>query len=49
MNSILRWIPQAGRETVLAFNSQLEDFRERGRFHSLSSDLTLKLSHTFRF
>ncbi len=49
VNSILRWIPQAGRETVLAFNSQLEDFRERGRFHSLSSDLTLKLSHTFRF
>ena len=49
VNSILRWIPQAGRETVLAFNSQLEDFRERNRFQSLSSDVTLKLSYTLRF
>ncbi|MGH8866306.1 MAG: hypothetical protein ACREVZ_16965, partial [Burkholderiales bacterium] len=49
MNSILRWIPRAGRETVLAVNSQFEDFDEVGGFHSLSSDLTLKLSYTFRF
>ena len=49
INSILRWIPRAGRETVLAVNSQYEDFDESGNFHSLSSDLTLKLSHTFRF
>jgi hypothetical protein len=48
-NSILRWIPQAGRETVLVLNSQLEDFDQSGHFHSLSSDLTLKLSYTFRF
>jgi hypothetical protein len=49
VNSILRWIPRAGRETVLAINSQLEDFDQDDRFRSYTSDLTLKLSHTFRF
>ncbi len=49
VNSILRWIPRAGRETVLAINSQFEDFDRDRRFKTQSSDLTLKLSHTFRF
>jgi uncharacterized protein DUF5916/cellulose/xylan binding protein with CBM9 domain len=49
VNSILRWIPRAGRETVLAVNSQLEDFDRDQDFRSYTSDLTLKLSHTFRF
>ena len=49
VNSILRWIPRAGRETVLAINSQMEDFDRDGRFHSYTSDLTFKLSYTFRF
>ncbi|MGH8130130.1 MAG: DUF5916 domain-containing protein [Steroidobacteraceae bacterium] len=49
VNSILRWIPRAGRETVLVFNSQFEDIDRDRSFHSHSSDLTLKLSHTFRF
>lgn len=49
INSILRWIPRAGRETVLAINSQLEDFDRDRRFQSYTTDLTLKLSHTFRF
>ena len=49
VNSILRWIPRAGRETVLAVNSQQEDFDRDGRFRSYTSDLTLKLSYTFRF
>ena len=49
VNSILRWIPRAGREAVLAVNSQHEDFDEDGRFRSYASDLTLKLSYTFRF
>ena len=49
VNSILRWIPRAGRETVLAINSQLEDFDQDRNFRSYTSDLTLKLSHTFRF
>ena len=49
VNSILRWIPRAGRETVLAVNSQLEDFDRDRNFRSYTSDLTLKLSYTFRF
>jgi hypothetical protein len=49
LNSILRWIPKAGQETILAINSQREDFDGDGRFRSLTSDLTLKASYTFRF
>jgi hypothetical protein len=49
VNSILRWIPKAGRETVLAVNSQYEDFDQDDRFRSASSDLTFKLSYTFRY
>ncbi len=49
VNSILRWIPRAGRETVLAINSQMEDFDQDGRFRSYTSDLTFKASYTFRF
>ena len=49
LNSILRWIPQAGQETVLAVNTQQEDFDRDGRFRSYTSDMTLKLSYTFRF
>jgi hypothetical protein len=49
VNSILRWIPRAGREAVLAVNSQYEDFDEDDRFRSYASDVTLKLSYTFRF
>jgi hypothetical protein len=49
LNSILRWIPRAGQETVLAINSLREDFDRDGRFRSYASDLTLKLSYTFRY
>jgi hypothetical protein len=49
LNSILRWIPQAGQETVLAVNTQQEDFDRDGRFRSYTSDLTIKLSYTFRY
>ena len=49
VNSILRWIPRAGRETVLAVNSNYEDFDGDDRFRSFASDLTFKLSYTFRF
>ena len=49
LNSILRWIPRAGREAVLAVNTLREDFDRDGRFRSFSSDLTLKMSYTFRF
>jgi hypothetical protein len=49
LNSILRWIPRAGQETVLAFNTQQEDFDRDGRFRSYTSDVTIKLSYTFRY
>jgi hypothetical protein len=49
VNSILRWIPLAGREMVLAVNSQQQDFDRDGRFRSYTADATLKLSYTFRF
>lgn len=49
LNSILRWIPRAGQETVLAMNTQQEDFDRDGRFRAFTSDATLKLSYTFRF
>lgn len=49
VNSILRWIPRAGQETVLAVNTLREDFDRDGRFRSFASDLTLKLSYTFRY
>ena len=49
LNSILRWIPRAGREAVLAVNTLREDFDRDGRFRSFASDLTLKMSYTFRF
>jgi Domain of unknown function (DUF5916)/Carbohydrate family 9 binding domain-like len=49
LNSILRWIPRAGRETVLAANTLRQDFDRDGRFRAYASDLTLKLSYTFRF
>ena len=49
LNSILRWIPRAGQETVLVVNTQQEDFDRDGRFRSYTADLTLKLSYTFRY
>ncbi len=49
LNSILRWIPRAGQETVLAINTLREDLGRDGRFQPVVSDLTLKLSYTFRY
>ncbi|MEX2122981.1 MAG: DUF5916 domain-containing protein [Woeseia sp.] len=49
VNSILRWIPEAGRETVVVLNRQLEDPDRNNRFNSLYGELTLKLGYTFRF
>jgi len=34
---------------VLAVNSQYEDLNEDDRFTSTASDVTFKLSYTFRF
>jgi len=49
LNSILRWIPRAGQETVFVVNTQQEDVDRDGRFRSYTSDVTLKLSYTFRY
>ena len=49
VNSILRWIPRAGREMVLALNTQQEDVDGDRNFRTRTSDATLKLSYTFRF
>lgn len=49
VNSILRWIPEAGREAVLVLNRQLQDFDRDNRFDSLYTELTFKLGYTFRF
>ncbi len=49
LNSILRWIPRAGREAIVAVNTLREDFDRDGRFRPLVTDLTLKMSYTFRF
>ena len=38
-----------GGQTVLAVNTLREDFDRDGRFRSFASDLTLKLSYTFRY
>ena len=49
INSIMRWIPRAGREFVLVFNRDFIDIDETRTFVSQSFDLTAKFSYTFRF
>lgn len=49
VNSIVRWVPEAGRDILLVLNRQLEDFDRNNRFNSLYSELTFKLGYTFRF
>lgn len=49
INSILRWNPEAGREVALVFNRLLEDDDENSSFKSRFSELTAKVSYTFRF
>lgn len=48
INSRLRWIPEAGREAFFVINRGFS--RETsGSFHSLTSELVLKINYTFRF
>lgn len=49
INSIMRWIPKAGREFVLVANREFIDIDETRDFTSKSSDLAAKFSYTFRF
>ena len=49
INSIMRWIPQAGREFVFVVNRDFIDIDETRSFKSVSTDLTAKVNYTFRF
>ena len=49
INSIMRWIPVAGREFVLVKNRDFLDIDETRSFKSHYADLTAKISYTFRF
>jgi hypothetical protein len=49
LNSILRWLPRAGRETVFVINREFQDYTETRTFKSTSSDIAFKFSYTFRF
>ena len=49
LNSIVRWLPRAGREMVFVLNREFEDTDLTSRFRSTSQDLAFKLSYTFRF
>jgi hypothetical protein len=49
INMRLHFIPQAGRELYFVVNHNAEDIDRDNDFHSLSSDITAKVSYTFRF
>jgi hypothetical protein len=49
LNSILRWIPRAGREILLVVNREFIDYTGDYDFRSLTGDITGKFSYTFRF
>ncbi|MDH4254832.1 MAG: carbohydrate binding family 9 domain-containing protein [Gammaproteobacteria bacterium] len=49
VNSILRWVPRAGREMVLVLNRELVDYLRNRSFTTVSGDVTFKFSYTFRF
>jgi hypothetical protein len=49
LNSIVRWVPLAGRELVLVLNREFIDPMENYSFKSLSGDIAFKFSYTFRF
>ena len=49
LNSILRWVPRAGREMVLVVNREYIDFIREQHFNRVSGDITFKFSYTFRF
>jgi hypothetical protein len=49
LNSILRWIPRAGREMVFEVRREYIDPLENRSFEVVSDDITFKYSHTYRF
>ena len=49
VNSIVRWVPRAGREMVLVVNREYIDFIREQHFNRVSGDITFKFSYTLRF
>jgi Carbohydrate family 9 binding domain-like/Domain of unknown function (DUF5916) len=49
LNMRLHWIPVAGKELYFVVNHTLEDFDGDNAFHTFNSDVTAKVSYTFRF
>jgi hypothetical protein len=49
INSILRWLPRAGREMVFVINREFEDPNQTRSFKSTYSDIAFKVSYTFRY
>ncbi|ALO45971.1 DUF5916 domain-containing protein [Pseudohongiella spirulinae] len=49
INTRLQWIPRAGQEGFIVLNYNLQDLDKDNRFHTASSDLSVKLKYTLRF
>ncbi len=49
LNSILRWMPRAGREVLLVVDREFADYTQDRTFTSVTGDVTFKFSYTFRF
>lgn len=49
LHSRLQWIPKAGREAFLVINRSFQDFDKDNSFQSVTSELSVKASYTFRF
>ena len=49
VNVRLHWIPVPGREMYFVVNQGLEDLDRDNDFHTARTDMTLKMSYTFRF
>jgi hypothetical protein len=49
INMRLHFIPQPGRDLFFVVNHNVEDLDRDNDFHSASSDVTAKVSYTFRF
>ena len=49
INSILRFVPRAGREFVFVVNQEYIDLLRDRNFEKIYNDITFKISYTFRF
>ena len=49
LNSILRYVPRAGREIVLVLNQEYVDLLQDRNFEKTYTDMTFKVTYTFRF